>query len=210
VTSYYPIVSLQTADNPFLRLLVKELNNQRPEARRMTDKEMRERLIAISDEWYKTSTASLANAVIETNAAAGSEPFPRVSFVEIEFGPEHVFAAPDTLLWNFKFASTNASGFTKIIVLLSFGTAAYKPNDHVRDIRVKSCEEVFKKPKGVKEEKKQKADREDLFLICRYASLGHPNQMGALVYTEAIKGQLLQLIGKAGWKRDTNNPQTLP
>ena len=46
----------------FLRLLVKKLNNQRPEARRMTDKEMRQRLIAISDEWYKTSTASLARS----------------------------------------------------------------------------------------------------------------------------------------------------
>jgi len=210
VTGYYPIVSTQTADNAFLRLLVKELNNQRPEARHMTDKEMRQRLIAISDEWYQTSTASLAGAVMRTNASAGPEPFPRVSFVEIQFGPEHVFAAPDTLLWNFMFASTNVSGFTKIIVLLSFGTAAYKPNDHVREIRVKSCEEVFKKPTGIKEEKKQKAAREDLFLICRYASLGHPNQMGALVYTEAIKGQLLQLINKAGWKRDTNNPQTLP
>jgi lysophospholipase L1-like esterase len=210
VTGYYPIVSLQTADNAFLRLLVKNLNNQRPEARRLTDKEMRQRLIAISAEWYQTSTASLAEAVRKTNASAGSEPFPRVSFVEIQFGPEHVFAAPDTLLWNFKFASTNASGFTKILVLLSFGTAAYKPNDHVREIRVKSCEEVFKKPKGVKEGKEQKAAREDLFLICRYASLGHPNQMGALVYTEAIKGQLLQLLDKAGWKRDTNNPQTLP
>jgi lysophospholipase L1-like esterase len=68
VTGYYPIVSLQTADNAFLRLLVKELNNQRPEARRMSDKEMRERLIAISDEWYETSTASLIEAVGTTNA----------------------------------------------------------------------------------------------------------------------------------------------
>ena len=41
VTGYYPIVSVQTADNAFLRLLVKKLNNQRPEARQMTDKEMR-------------------------------------------------------------------------------------------------------------------------------------------------------------------------
>ena len=69
VMGYYPIVSLQTADNAFLRLLVKKLNNQRPEARRMTDKEMRARLIAISDEWYKTSTASLMEAVTKTNAS---------------------------------------------------------------------------------------------------------------------------------------------
>jgi hypothetical protein len=75
----------------------------------------------------------------------------------------------------------------------------------VRESRIKSCEAVYKKPKGVKEDKKQKADREDLFLICRYASLGHPNHMGALVYTEAIKGLLLPLIDRAGWKRDINS-----
>jgi lysophospholipase L1-like esterase len=205
VTGYYPIVSLQTADNAFLRLLVKKLNNQRPEARKMTDKEMRERLIAISDEWYKTSTASLVEAVMKTNGAADWALSPKVRFVEIQFGPEHVFAAPETLLWTFLFASTNVSGFAKVVVLLSFGTAAYKANDHVRESRIKSCEETYKKPEGIKEDKKQKEARQDLFLICRYASLGHPNHMGALIYAEAIKGQLLQLIDKPGWKRDTNN-----
>ncbi|HEV7796509.1 MAG TPA: SGNH/GDSL hydrolase family protein [Pyrinomonadaceae bacterium] len=210
VTSYYPIVSPQTADNAFLRLLVKNLNNQRPEARRLTDKEMRQHLIAISDEWYNTSTASLLEAVTKTNAAGADSSSPDARFVEIQFGPEHVFAAPDSLLWNFMFASTNVSGFAKVIVILSFGTAAYKANDHMRDTRIKSCEETFKKPKGIKEDKKLKSAREDLLLVCRYASLGHPNHMGALIYTEAIKGQLLQLIDKAGWKRDTNNPQTLP
>ena len=199
VTSYYPIVSSLTADNAFLRLLVKELNNQRPEARHMTDKEMRQRLIAISNEWYKTSTASLAEAVMKTNGAGAD---PRVRFVELQFGPEHLFAAPESLLWTFLFASTHLSGFAKVVVLLSFGTAAYKADDHMRDSRIKSCKETFKKPKGIKEDKKQKEDREDLFLTCRYASLGHPNHMGALVYTEAIKGQLLQVINRAGWKRD--------
>ena len=114
-----------------------------------------------------------------------------------------MFAAPDTLLWNFMFASTNLSGFRKVIVLLSFGTAAYKPNDHVRESRIKSCEETFKKPKGDQgRQEPEEAARKDLFLICRYASLGHPNQMGALIYTEAIKGQLLRLIDRAGWKRE--------
>jgi lysophospholipase L1-like esterase len=203
VTNYYPIVSAQTADNAFLRLLVKKLNNQKPEARRMSDKEMRQRLIAISNEWYEVSTASLAEAVRQANATAASSP--EIEFVEIAFGPEHVFAAPDSLLWNFMFGSTNASGIAKVFVVLSFGTAAYKPNDHVRESRVRSCEETFKKPKGIKEEKAQKNAREDLFLICRYASLGHPNQFGALVYAEAIKGRLAPLIDKAGWKRDTNS-----
>jgi lysophospholipase L1-like esterase len=201
VTGYYPIVSQQTADNVFLRLLVKKLNNQKPEARQMTDKEMRARLIAISEEWYKTSTANLVEAIAKTNADDPPEAA-KVSFVEIEFEPEHVFAAPDSLLWNFMFASTNLTGFAKVIVWLSFGTAAYKTNDHVRQNRIRSCEDTFKKAKGIKEDKSQKNSREDLFLICRYASLGHPNQMGALIYTEAIKGQLRQLIDKAGWKRN--------
>jgi lysophospholipase L1-like esterase len=210
VSSYYPIVSPLTDDNAFLRLLVKKLNNQRPEAPRLTDKQMRQQLIAISDEWYKTSTASLIEAVEKINTDAGPESSsPKVRFVEIPFGPEHVFAAPDTLLWNFMFASTNVSGFAKVIVLLSFGTAAYKPNDHVREARVKSCEETFKKSKDTKEDKNQKVLRKDLFIICRYASLGHPNQMGALIYTEAIKGQLQTLIDKAGWKLDTTRRLTL-
>ncbi|MEP6568767.1 MAG: SGNH/GDSL hydrolase family protein [Acidobacteriota bacterium] len=208
VTSYYPIVSSLTADNAFLRLLVKKLNNQRSEARHMTDKEMRERLIAISDEWYRTSTASLADAVIKTNRGGPSSP--KVMFAEIQFGPEHLFAAPETLLWTFLFTSTKVSGFAKVVVLLSFGTAAYKANDHVRESRIRSCEETFMKPKGIKEDKKVKEDREDLLLTCRYASLGHPNNMGALVYAEAIKGQLLQFIDKAGWKRDTNSRLSLP
>jgi lysophospholipase L1-like esterase len=206
VTGYYPIVSLQSADNAFLRQLVKKLNNQRPQARKMTDKEMRARLVAISDEWYKTSTASLAEAIMKINSDSSS---PKVLFAEIQFGPEHVFAAPETLLWTFLFASTNVSGFAKVVVLLSFGTAAYKANDHVRESRIKSCEETYKKPKGIKEDKKQKEDRQDLFLICRYASLGHPNHMGALIYTEAIKGQLLQVIDKPGWKRDTRSHLSL-
>jgi hypothetical protein len=107
------------------------------------------------------------------------------------------------------FASTNVTGFAKVIVLLSFGTAAYKTNDHVRGSRIKSCEQTFNKPKGIKEDNNQKNARRDLFLICRYASLGHPNQMGALVYTEAIKGQLQQLIDRAGWKQDTDRSLTL-
>ena len=103
----------------------------------------------------------------------------------------------------------NLTGFTKAIVLLSFGTAAYKTNDHVRESRIKSCEQTFQKPKGVKEEKAKKEARQDLFLICRYASLGHPNQMGALIYAEAIKGHLQQLLDQAGWKSNPNPSLTI-
>jgi lysophospholipase L1-like esterase len=209
VTSYYRIVSNNTADNAFIRLLVKKLNSGRREVERMTYQEMRDRLIALSELWYKTSTASLSEAVSRVNAELLEQRLPeRINFVEIEFWPEHSFSASNTLLWNFMFGSTNLSGFRKIIVAITLGTAAYKPNDDVRDSRVKSCNETFKAPKAEKGSKAgketddQKRDRKNRLLICRYASLGHPNQMGALIYAEGIKGKLQWLIDKAGWKRD--------
>lgn len=209
LTGYYRIISSETADNPFLRMLVKKLNNERPEARHMTDKEMRERLITLSEVWYKVSTASLSQAVSKVNAELSERSLPpRVMFVEIEFWPEHSFSASETLLWNFMFGSTNLSGFRKVIVALSFGTAAYKPNDAVRESRVRSCNETYKAPKERKETEAEKRDRKDRLLICRYASLGHPNQMGAMIYTEAIKGKLQWLLDKAGWKSNTGTPLT--
>jgi hypothetical protein len=202
VPSYYRIVSNSTADNAFIRLLAKNLNNERPAARRMTDKEMRDRLIQLSELWFRVSTADLHDAVDKMNSdlAAKNLP-PRVSFVEIDFWPEHSFSAADTLLWNFVFGSTNLSGLRKFVVILSFGTTAYQANDEVRDSRIRSCNETYKAPK--RETPAEKSSRKDRLLICRYASLGHPNQMGALIYTEAIKGQLQWVIAKAGWKRET-------
>lgn len=209
VTGYYRIISSKTDDNAFLRLLVKKINSEKPEARRMKDKEMRARLITLSELWYKVSTSSLSEAVAKVNAELEEKKFPpRVTFVEIEFWPEHSFSATETLLWNFMFGSTNLSGFVKILVILSLGRAAFKPNDSVREVRVRSCNETFKPPKDRKESKAEKRYRKDSLLICRYASLGHPNQMGALIYTEAIKGKLQWLIDKHGWKRGINRPLT--
>ena len=206
VPSYYRIISNSTADNAFIRQLAKSLNSGLPEARRMSDKEMRDRLIKLSELWYRASSADIREAVETTNAelAARSLP-PRVSFVEIDYWPEHSFSADDTLLWNFIFGSTNLSGLRKFIVILSFGTNAYKPNDEVRESRDRSCKETYKAPPGVKETPAEKSSRKDRLLICRYASLGHPNEMGALVYTEAIKGHLQWIIDKAGWRRETKS-----
>jgi lysophospholipase L1-like esterase len=208
VPGYYRIVSQLSDDNSFARLLVKNLTTQRPESRRMSDKQMRENLVAISELWYQVSTRSLAQAVAAVNAELGqSDAEQRVHFAEIEFSPEHSFSAPDTLLWNFKFGSTNLSGLRHAIVVLTFGTAAYKPDDEVRDKRSKSCKETYQKPKGEREDKEQKERREVKYLACRYASLGHPNKMGALIYTETIKGQLQRLVNRAGWLR---KPDSLP
>jgi hypothetical protein len=202
VPGYYRIVSPLSDDNSFARLLVKNLTTQKPESRRMSDKQMRANLVAISELWYQVSTRSLAQAVAEVNSELGqSAAEQRVLFAEIQFSPEHAFSAPDTLLWNFMFGSTNLSGLRHAIVVLTLGTAAYKPDDEVRDRRSKSCRETYKKPKGEREDKVQKERREVKYLACRYASLGHPNKMGALIYTETIKGQLQWLIKQAGWLR---------
>lgn len=202
VPGYYRIVSPQTEDSAFIRLLVKKLAGQTGDGRKLTDKERRERLIVNSEEFYSVSNASLRAAIKQVNEelqARSSKQ--KVLFADIQFWPEHAFSAKDTLLWTFVFASTNLSGFRKLLVILTFGTTAYKPNDLVRKQRTESCKETYKKPKGIKETKDQKRSRENHYLACRYASLGHPNQMGALIYAEAIKGQIQLLMSTPGWLR---------
>ena len=202
VPGYYRILSTETEDNAFIRLLVKKLAGPPTSGERLNDKQRRERLILNSEEFYTVSNASLQAAIKQVNEelqARGSKQ--KVLFADIQFWPEHAFSAKDTLLWTFVFASTNLSGFRKLLVILTFGTSAYKPNDVVRKERVESCKETYKKPKGSKETKEQKQTRENYYLACRYASLGHPNQMGALIYAESIKGQLQWLIPSTGWLR---------
>jgi hypothetical protein len=212
VTGYYKIFSQQTANNSFTRLAVKKLSSPNPEARKMTDQQMRENLIAISEEWYRFSTRSLAGAVNAANLELQrSSSKQKILFAEIDFSPEHAFSAPDTLLWNFMFGSTNLSGLRKAIVILTFGTAAYKTNDPLRESRAKSCKQTFGHPLDKKSEtEEEKKRREGLDLACRYASLGHPNKMGALVYTEAIKGPLHWLVSSPAWLRKPSAPQTAP
>lgn len=207
--SYYRIVSQETEDSAFIRLLVKQLAGKPVvEGRRLSDKDMRDRLIANSEEFYTVSTAGLREAVRQVNeelqARASKQ---KVLFVNIQFWPEHAFSAKDTLLWTFVFASTNLSGFRKILVALTFGRAAYNANDTVRKERIESCKQTYKKPKSPKEDKDHKRDRENRLLACRYASLGHPNQMGALIYAEAIKGQLQWLIPATGWLRKSSRSE---
>ena len=210
VPGYYRIVSSQTEDNAFIRLLVKKLAGPPTSGERLNDKQRRERLITNSEEFYSVSTASLREAIKQVNdelQARSSKQ--KILFAEIQFWPEHAFSAKDTLLWTFVFASTNLSGFRKLLVILTFGTSAYKPNDTMRKERVDSCKETYKKPKGIKEPKDQKQIRENHYLACRYASLGHPNQMGALIYAEAIKGQLQFLIPTIGWLRQPGATQAI-
>jgi lysophospholipase L1-like esterase len=203
VTGYYNIFSDETDHNRFTRMLVKNLTSRTRDEEAMSDKEMRRRLVAISDLWYRVSTDSLDNAVKAANSELGN---PRIHFAEIDFEPEHAFAAPETLLWNFKFASTNLTGLRQAIVIITLGTAAYKPNDQVREMRGKSCKEIYEQLKKKNETKQEKERRESSYLACRYASLGHPNQMGALIYTERIKAPLQEIIESQGWRRTLDSP----
>jgi lysophospholipase L1-like esterase len=211
VPGYYRIISSETEDNAFIRLLVKKLAGQAG-GQKMTDKERREHLIVNSEEFYSVSNVSLSNAIKQVNGeleARGSKQ--KILFADIQFWPEHAFSAKDTLLWTFVFASTNLSGFRKLLVILTFGTSAYKPNDLVRKQRTESCKLTYQKPKALKETKEQKQNRENRYLACRYASLGHPNQNGALIYAEAIKGQLQWLLPTTGWLRQPHaNEATSP
>ena len=200
VTGYYPIFSEETDHNRFIRMLAKKLTSATEEE--MSDKEMRRRLVVISNLWHRVSTRSLIEAVQAVNTELA--PNPRIHFAAIDFQPEHAFAAPETLLWNFKFASTNLSGLRKAIVILTLGTAAYKTNDQVREMRSQSCKEIFNRLKKKDETKREKEIRESSYLACRYASLGHPNHMGALIYAESIKGQLLNIINN--WRRNAIDP----
>jgi len=204
VTGYYNIFSDETDQNRFTRMLVKKLTSRSTDEEEMSDKEMQRRLVAISDLWYQVSTRSLLDAVNTVNAELPAQP--RIHFAEVDFDAEHAFAATETLLWNFKFGSTNLSGLRKAIVIVTLGTAAYKPDDQMREMRSKSCKQINKQLKKKGESKREKEIRESSYMACRYASLGHPNQMGALVYTESIKAQLLGIIDTAGWRRPVDTP----
>src|SRR5205814_1560719 len=78
-----------------------------------------------------------------------------------------------TKLWNWMMA-----------LLISFGRILLPANDEVRGQRTASCKEVFKRQSN--ETAGQRKERDNRRLLCRYASLGHPNKKGAGLYADAI------------------------
>jgi hypothetical protein len=193
VTGYYPILSEQTANDFFMRAMTKRLyTGSEP----MKDKQLRARLIEISREWYHASNRMLAAATEKVDAqltAKGSRQ--RAAFAEINFLPEHSFAAPQSRLWGF-----DASAIRKLLVILTLGRVTLKTNDERRNQRGTSCKEAYRRPPG--ETKEQKKTREARLLQCRVAAIGHPNRKGAVMYYEAISRQLTLLIKGPGWLRD--------
>jgi hypothetical protein len=190
VTGYYPILSEKTKNDLFMRALMKRFYNGTAS---MTDKELRQRLIEMSREWYRTTNLMLAEAtrkVDEQSAAKGSRQ--RALFAQIDFPPEDSFAAPQSRLWGF-----DASFLRKLLVIFSLGRVNLKTNDERRNQRGASCKDTFKPPAG--ETKAQRRARELRITLCGLAAIGHPNREGALMYAEAI-GKQLKLLG---WLKDT-------
>jgi len=74
------------------------------------------------------------------------------------------------------------------LLLLSFGKIIVPTNDDVHRQRTASCDEVFTEQPN--ETAAQKKERKSRRMFCRYASLGHPNRKGALIYADAITNLL--------------------
>lgn len=194
VTGYYPYFSEKTRNDFFLRALTRRFFKALPGASGMSREFILKRLIANSEEWYRSSNKSQAEAVRKINAElrpGGSNE--RVMFAEIHFLPEHSFGARKTQLWDF-----DRSPLRKLAVILSLGRISPRTNDEQRKQRAASCKEFWKPLPG--ETSTQKKERKNQQLLCRYAALGHPNRQGALTYAEAIKDQLRTVYSALGSK----------
>jgi GDSL-like Lipase/Acylhydrolase family len=196
VTGYFPIISEKTPNSLLMNAMARMFYQPGPKPAKQKPKDLRENLIAVSRTWYQASNAALGDAVDRVTAelaAKGSRQ--RVLFVEIPFPPEFSFNAPETRLWGF-----NASFLRKLLAVLTLGRVTLKTNDETQRQRVASCKDLYQKPAN--EKPNQKGEREYRRLLCRYASLGHPNRMGAEIYSIAIVVQLKSLIAETGWLRD--------
>jgi lysophospholipase L1-like esterase len=188
VIGYYPFVSEKTNNDIFMRGLTKRLYKVIAGTSRMDQKAIFKRVIANSDQWYRSSNKSLSEAVKTINAQlGGTQSQKRVMFAEVHFLPEHSFRAPNTQVWNFE-----SSPIRKLLVILSFGKILLRPNDEVRRQRNASCKEYWKAVPT--ESENQKKERKNQQLLCHFAALGHPNRQGASAYTEAIIAQLKTVL----------------
>jgi lysophospholipase L1-like esterase len=195
VTGYYPSFSDKTRDDFFFRALTRKFFKALPGASSMSRELIFKRLIANSEEWYRSSNKSQAEAVRKINSELHpGGPGSRVMFAQISFLPEHSFGARKTKLWDF-----DRSPLRKLAVILSLGRISPRTNDETRKQRAASCKEFWKAPPGASSS--QKKERKNQELLCRYAALGHPNRQGAQTYAEAIKDQLKTVYPALGSKQ---------
>ena len=196
VTGYFPIISEKTPNSLLMKAMARMFYQPGPKPAKLKPQDLRESLIAVSRTWYQASNAALGDAVDKVTAemvTKGSRQ--RVLFVEIPFPPEFSFNAPETRLWGF-----NASFLRKLLAVLTLGRVTLATNDEQQRQRVASCNERYQKPAN--EQPNQKGEREYRRLLCRYASLGHPNRRGSAIYADAIVGKLKSLIAETGWLRE--------
>lgn len=117
VVGYYPFVSEKTRNDMFMRALTKKFYKAVPGASRLSQEAIFKRMVANSDQWYRSSNKSLGEAVKTVNAElSGAKSQARVRFAEVHFLPDHSFRARKTQLWNFE-----SSLIRKLLVILSFG-----------------------------------------------------------------------------------------
>jgi len=195
VTGYFPIISEKTPNSLLMNAMARMFYQPGPKPAKQKPKDLREGLITVSRTWYQASNAELGAAVDKVTAelaAKGSRQ--RVLFVEIPFPPEFSFNARETRLWGF-----NASFLRKLLAVLTLGRVTLDTNDERQRQRVASCNALYQKPAG--EKPNQKGEREYRRLLCRYASLGHPNRKGSAIYADAIVGKIKYLIAETGWLR---------
>jgi lysophospholipase L1-like esterase len=202
ITGYYAILSEKSANDFFMRALAKRFYSPDAGAPKINDKTLRERLIAISREWYHTSDQMLSAAARKVDAqlqAKGSHQ--RVLFAGAGFTPEHSFAANHSRLWGF-----DASALRKLLVLFTLGRVELRANDERRSQRGELCKAVL--PPAASESPEQKMTREDRLIRCKLAAVGHPNRKGAAMYADAIGNLLKPLLANSGWIKDASTATT--
>lgn len=201
-TGYFPIISERTPNSLLMTAVARMFYQPGRQSSGIKLKELHKRLIAVSRVWYQTSNETLSDDADKINAelsAKGSKQ--RVLFAEVPFPAEYSFNTRETHLWGF-----DASFLRKLLAILTLGRVTLKTNDERRNQRINSCNDFYERNPG--ESVAQKNERERRRMLCRYASLGHPNRKGATVYTEAICARLQALLKESGWLRP--QPGTKP
>lgn len=104
VTGYYPFISEKTRNDIFMRGLTKRFYKAIAGASRLNQEAIFKRIVANSDQWYRSSNKSLSEAVKKVNAELGdtSSFGGRVMFAEIDFLLEHSFRARKTQFVEFR------------------------------------------------------------------------------------------------------------
>lgn len=219
VTGYYPIVSKMTRKETLPGLMAATftgseydqineilktiLNNTNPLS--WFNDEFLDRWVDLSKTWYEASTSALQDAVdtvsnesaptcrpeqlaipdSQSSATLTRVPGGRAFFARVDFQPEHCYGATDTLLWEVTRDPNNVQSLMNLVT-----------NDQLFRLRQGQCNGSGDKGKCA-----FTGQSGHNLIMCRLAGAGHPNEMGARKYAEAIKDQLDPMIDRTGWRR---------